>query len=101
MPRGNRGACQLRPVAVTTAPSRGTPETRSAPRGPGGGMRRLALAAAPPAGAARDAEAGAPAQTVPNVTAAVATATRTGRPARRSPRPQAGHMPAPIIAISG
>jgi hypothetical protein len=31
----------------------------------------------------------------------VATATRARRPARRSRRPEAAHMPAPVTVISG
>ena len=38
MPRGSRDACQRSPVAVTVAPSRGTPATRSVPWCTGGAM---------------------------------------------------------------
>jgi hypothetical protein len=67
IPRGSRGARQRRPVAVTAAPSLGTPEMRSVPWCPGGGM-----AAACAAGAA----AGIQVPSETRVMTAVAAATR-------------------------
>ena len=57
MPRGSRGACQARPDAVTSAPSRGWPAIRSVPWCTGGGICGAAAAVEPAAAAVEPAAA--------------------------------------------
>ena len=96
MPRGSRGACQARPDALTSAPSRGWPVIRSAPWCTGGGICGLALpvVADPVVEDALAADAVAPDAAVAGIAMIRGTAVATAAMSR------AARMTAPVSGLS-